>query len=621
MKRFTSRLRKKSEQMLTLVSNETITQASSNVGIGWNIDNDDTSSLFLNVNNEGEDLRVNILYEKNVYLEIAVKRIAVEIEKVLEFLILPEKKISDYDLFQDNEIAELKKNGRGKITNYPQIPLIEQFFQNAAEFPDKKALSFQNRTWTYSELKSVTRKLGAALKQTFDIKKGDKVLCIFERSDFPIISYLALLQIGAVFVPVDHSSPENRILEICEDADVNIILSESSLMEKLFGAGLPIYCLDMTFEMLEDIDIENIEYNINTLAYIMYTSGSAGKPKGTLVPQKAIMRLVKDQNFISFTSNDNVLQTASLGFDGSVIEIWGALLNGGHLIIIPKDDLLNIRSFECYVKNHKISKCFLSTSLFHQLAFENPQAFDGISTLLVGGDVLLPRYVNAVIEACENITVVNGYGPTENTTFSTTYTLSEPVDLYSVPIGVPLHNSSAYVLSAKGEFLPSGIIGEIVVGGDGLALEYIGLPELTEKCFVSLSQFENQRFYKTGDLGYIDDHHNIHFVGRNDYEIKIRGFRTDIQELELMLNTIDGVEMCAVICDSRQLDKELLAFIQTSRQIDYIKQEMTRKLPNFMIPSQIFCLKNYHSTRMEKLTGINYWIREQKRIMYMKKKR
>ncbi|MCU0289442.1 MAG: condensation domain-containing protein, partial [Acidobacteria bacterium] len=351
-------------------------------------------------------------------------------------------------------------------------------------------------------------------------------------------------------------------------------------------------------------------------AYIIYTSGSTGKPKGVMVSHRNVVRLVKNTNFVPLNRETCILQTGAPVFDATTLEIWGSLLNGGQLVLTDKETIMDAYCLTGALSRNRINTLWLSAPLFNQLSEENLELFSPLKYLLVGGDVLSPVHINRVKKQFPGLSIINGYGPTENTTFSTTYLIEKEFE-ENIPIGRPIVNSTAYIYDRNNRLTPIGIAGELFVGGDGLSLGYLNNPELTEDKFRPLiplmtlmsltknkssalrARFHHSAFsiqhsnlYRTGDLAKWLPDGNIEFLGRSDQQIKIRGFRVELEEIENHLLKFGKIKETVVIpIENESKDKTLAAYIiwneNISSTVNELKEYLQAVLPGYMIPAYI----------------------------------
>ncbi|ACB75256.1 amino acid adenylation domain-containing protein [Opitutus terrae] len=334
------------------------------------------------------------------------------------------------------------------------------------------------------------------------------------------------------------------------------------------------------------------------LAYAIYTSGTTGKPKGVLVEHRPILRLVRNTNYLTLRPDDRILMTGALSFDASTFEIWGALLNGAALCRPGERDMLDSAVMKALIRRHGVTVMFLTTGLFNQLAEADVSLFAGLRCLLTGGERMSTHHVNAVRAAHPALALSNVYGPTENTTFSTHFPITrEFTD--DVPIGYPIANTTAYLLDAQRAPVPPGVVGELYVGGDGLARGYLGDEALTREKFVSHPFAPGERLYRTGDLGRWRDDGAVEFCGRKDLQVKIRGFRIELGEIESRLQQLGTVKEAVVVArDFGDGTLTLVAYLRGTAELDLeaVRAELVRQLPEYMIPAHFVALEAFPLT-------------------------
>uniref|UniRef100_UPI00286EADAB amino acid adenylation domain-containing protein n=1 Tax=Chamaesiphon sp. VAR_69_metabat_338 TaxID=2964704 RepID=UPI00286EADAB len=332
------------------------------------------------------------------------------------------------------------------------------------------------------------------------------------------------------------------------------------------------------------------------LAYVMYTSGSTGQPKGVCIPHRGVVRLVKETNYLDFSPSQVWLQLAPIAFDASTLEIWGSLLNGGRLVLFPGEKP-SLRELGQAIAAHQITTLWLTAGLFHLMVDERIEDLQPLRQLIAGGDVLSVPQVRKVLATLPNCQLINGYGPTENTTFTCCYPIASLEGLSAVPIGRPISNTQVYVLDADRQPVPIGIPGELYIGGDGLAQGYLvgaasakpNRPDLTSEKFVANPFATGERLYRTGDLvRYLPDG-NLEFLGRIDTQVKIRGFRIELGEIDAVLAQHPAVrEVRTIDREDRPGDKRLVAYLvvdpAATTAIDW-RGFLLSKLPDYLIPS------------------------------------
>jgi tyrocidine synthetase-3 len=472
-------------------------------------------------------------------------------------------------------------------TAYPKDKTIIQLFEEQVdEFPDKTAVVFKEELLTYKQLNYKANQLALNLMKV-GVGRNTPVGILAEKSLDVIVGILGILKAGGVYVPIDPDYPSLRINFIIKDSGCKVLLAQ----DKCIGI-----CLDgVTKLSLNDAgsDTEEVSNpgNINRssdLGYIMYTSGTTGNPKGSMICQHSIVRLVRNTNYIDITPEDKILLTSAIVFDASTFEIWGALLNGGSLFMAEKETILNPGALgEALVKND-ITILWLTSALFTHLAESGTDIFGNLKYLLVGGDVLSAPHINKVRKANPGLKVINGYGPTENTTFSTAYLIEKDLD-HNIPIGRPISNSTCYIFDNNMNYQPIGVIGELYIGGDGLSKGYINRDDLNKKSFIDHPQLPGERLYRTGDYAKWLPDGNIEFHGRIDNQLKIRGFRVELEEIESVISEIDGViETVIKSVKVEEGDYRLIAFLNVPESFKMGTKEIIKrvrdKLPPYMVP-------------------------------------
>lgn len=550
--------------------------------VGNNFISDDIDIHLYDMNNTGD---INIAYD---YL-ISKYSIDDICSIHARFLYIINQVLENNDITL-NEIEIVTPDEKKKIlydfnntsADYPRDKTITQLFEEQVEkTPDNIAVVFENQKLTYRELNERANSLANYLRNN-GVGLNDSVAIFLDKSLEMIVAILAILKVDALYVPIDIDYPDNRINFMLSDSNAKIVLTKRAFL------------LDLDFENTLAIDLCNTIYLDNKtfpskhagdLAYVMYTSGSTGNPKGVVVKQKSIIRLVKNPNYINFHKNEKILQTGSIVFDACTFEIWASLLNGFELYIIKKSELLDPNSLKNYLIENKITILWLTAPLLNQLCENHPDMFKTVRCLLTGGDVLSPKHINLIRKVCPDLTIINGYGPTENTTFSTCFTIN---DYYndSIPIGYPISNSTCYIVSQDMNLLPIGIPGELVVGGDGVAKGYINNQAFTDLKFLS-SPFNNDFLYKTGDLAKWNFDGSISFIGRIDGQVKIRGFRVELGEINLKILEFPNIKTSFTTIKTINGEKFICSYIVCNQMLNVedLKHFLMKFLPNYAIPT------------------------------------
>jgi len=491
------------------------------------------------------------------------------------------------------------------LTSYPDNSTIHDLFQHqAAKSPDAIAIAYKNQKLTYRELEQKSNQLAHYL-QRLGVTTETLVSFYLERSPELIITILAILKAGGAYLPLDTSTPPQRLNTILADAQAPILITQKNKLTSLpeLPESLHLLCLDDYFNSTTSSSPVPPIHNVNShnLAYVMYTSGSTGKPKGVCVPHRGVVRLVKNTNYAHFGADEVILQLASIAFDAATFEIWGALLNGGKLVLMPSK-IPSLLEIATVIKEHNITTLWLTAGLFHLMVEEQIEALKPLRQLLAGGDVLSIPHVKKVLTELPDCQLINGYGPTENTTFTCCHQITlEDTTKPSIPIGSPIANTQVYILNPDLQLVPIGHPGELYIGGDGLARGYLNQPDLTQERFIAnpFSQESDSRLYKTGDKVRWREDGVIEFLGRLDFQVKIRGFRVELAEIEAVLQNYPNVKNVVVLArKDTPGDKRLVAYLvpedhHLELNPDHIKPFLLKKLPGYMIPSAFIVLDQF----------------------------
>jgi amino acid adenylation domain-containing protein len=520
----------------------------------------------------GSQLNLVIKYDSRKYDKDFIQRIFGHLQILLENLIAkPEGCIGDLPILSECEQHQLLIDWNDTTTDYPTGLCVHQLFEKqAAQTPDAIALVFEGQHCTYHELNERSNQLAHYLCKR-GVKAGGFVCISMDRSIDMIIGFLGILKAGSAYVPLDLDYPQDRLSFMLQDTRAHVLLTTSHLSGYFDEVDCQVICMDAEGDVISRQSKNNLSHTGGSqdIAYVIYTSGSTGKPKGVLVPHQAITRLVRNTNYIAFDGSEIIAQASNTSFDAATFEIWGALLNGGKLVHIPKETLLSPKLMIEHIRQHGITTMFLTTALFNQIVSEIPSGFQTLRHLLFGGEAVNPEYVRSVLKSGAPQNLLHVYGPTENTTFSTWYKIKDVAKYaQTVPIGMPIANSTHYVLDGKSNLVPVGVPGELCVGGDGLAKGYLNQPELTAEKFIPnpFGHDSEARLYKTGDLvRYLPDG-NIEFIGRIDNQVKIRGFRIELGEIESILRGHDSVDDAVVTVwegqgQGQRDDKRLVAYV------------------------------------------------------------
>ncbi|MEO7533118.1 MAG: amino acid adenylation domain-containing protein, partial [Ferruginibacter sp.] len=542
-----------------------------------------------------EEIGVSFNYNSSVLKEEYVKLIRNHFEHVLiQFTGNPQTSFNNLKIITQAEEQDLLNNFNNTETVYPvEGNIVGIFEEQATKTPAAIALVFEQEQLTYQELNERSNQLAHYLKDKGVRDEMLIPLCV-ERSVEMIVGILGILKAGGVYVPIDPEYPQERASFMLEDAAAFIALSSRQSGEKLNAAkGIDIIELDTEWEIIGKYPVNNLQNNFlpNHLAYVIYTSGSTGNPKGVMIEHRGAVSLVKGVDYVSLSKEDILLSTGSSSFDATTFEYWAMLLNGGKLILCKEEKLLESSLLKEEINRNGVSKMWFTSSWFNQLIETDVTIFENLKTILVGGEKLSETHIKKLKQTYPSIDLINGYGPTENTTFSLTYKITNIPLNGPIPIGRPLSNRIAYILSEKQQLVPIGVVGEICIGGAGLARGYLNRPELTKEKFIAnpISKQDGSRLYRTGDLGRWLPDGNIEYLGRMDDQVKIRGYRIEPGEIESVLLQSGLVSQAVVLAkEGDNGNKYLVGYVVMSEGA-FDKAAVTSwlhsRLPDYMIPA------------------------------------
>jgi amino acid adenylation domain-containing protein len=480
-------------------------------------------------------------------------------------------------------------------TEYPHALkkcVRELFEKSALTNPDALAVVCGGRTLTYSELRARAIVLSRELLAR-GVGQETVVGLIMGRSPELIVSMIAVLCAGAAYLPIDPLFPATRIRFMLDDSNAKVLCSdEASYASALQYSPDVIEVHSNLSGRNEPLDLPVKTTHPDSLAYIMYTSGSTGTPKGVEVLHRGITRLVHG-NYARFGRDETFLHLSSPSFDASTLEVWGALLHGGKCVIVPQH-VPSVSDVDRVIKENNVTTMWLTASYFNAVIDEAPDALRGIRQLLIGGEALSVRHVRSALAALPGTTIINGYGPTENTTFTCCYTIPQDLDpsVTSIPIGTAISGTKVYVLDSMRIPVADGEEGELYAGGDGVARGYLNRPDLTESLFLKdpFSDRPSAQMYKTGDLVRRRPDGVVEFLGRVDDQVKIRGFRIEPAEVQTVLTQHSSVRAALVLPQTDPAgEKHLVAYVVPAERSRFDENELRifaeQRLPEFMRPS------------------------------------
>jgi amino acid adenylation domain-containing protein len=549
-------------------------------------------TLFVRGGSEGP-LGATIEYRRDLFGPQTIARLARCYLTLLEGVAAdPDLRLSALPLVDAAEAHRMLIEWNTTSTDYPRDRSLHGLFEDQVDAtPDAVAVVFGQTALTYRELDRRANRLAHHLV-SLGVGPEQAVGVWMERSAETIVALLGILKAGGAYAPLDSMAPPDRLAFMLRDAEIDILVTQDRMLGRLPAHGARTICLDTEPRAIAEQPNTrpSIDGSSDALAYVMYTSGSTGEPKGVAVTHRNVARLVRGTDYADFGPGEVFLQLAPLSFDASTFEIWGALLNGGRLAIATPG-LLSVDELGTMLERHGVTTLWLTAGLFHQVVDQRIDILRSVRQLLAGGDVLSPSHVRRVRATLPSCRLINGYGPTEGTTFTCCYQITSDAGLArSVPIGRPIPNTRVYVLDRNRQPVPLGVPGELWVGGDGVARGYLNRPELTAEKFVAqaVAGGREERLYRSGDLVRWLPDGVLEFLGRLDHQVKLRGYRIELGEIESTIAGHPGVRAVAVTARSDwEGDKRLVAYVVAEGTLDgrALRERVRSKLPEYMVPS------------------------------------
>ncbi|MBN1203856.1 MAG: amino acid adenylation domain-containing protein [Myxococcaceae bacterium] len=477
--------------------------------------------------------------------------------------------------------------------DYPQDRCVQELFsEQAARTPEAVAVSYGEHRLTYRELDERSNQLARYLRARGIGPEALVGLCV-ERSLDLVVGMLGILKAGGAYLPLEASYPKERLAFMLEDARVRLLLVHRDRLEKLPPFPGQVVCLD---EVREEISRESTlpfpsGATSENLAYVIYTSGSTGRPKGSSILHRGICALFFNVDYIQIGASDRMAQASNASFDPSTFEIWGALLHGAQLVGVTRDPAREPQEFAAQIREERITVMFVTTAVLNLLAREQPGAFRTVHTLIFGGEAADPHALREVLRHGPPKRLINGYGPTECTVFSTWHHVATPPPLgVPVPIGRPVTHGRTYILDRHLRPVPIGVPGELYIGGERLGRDYFNRPDLTARTYIPdpFSEKPGARLYKTGDLARFLSDGRIEYLGRIDHQVKIRGYRVELGEIEEQLREHLAVKECTVVArEASGGDRRLAAYIVPRKRevpAGELRAFLRERLPEHMVP-------------------------------------
>ena len=554
--------------------------------------------LILTARETGDGLATFWQYSTELFEADTVGRMSEHFARLLTHVVAhPSTRLSELPLLDGSERRTLLVDWNRTDSDYPRDSCIQELFEEQVRLGgDRLALVSGDVRMTYAELNEHANQLAHLLQAEGVHREVPVGLCLYRSVDM-VVGLLGILKAGGAYVPLEPDYPADRLGQLVEDSRVAVIVTNASSSLNLPPSGPTVLDLDAERERLAEQPTDDLPTQgwAEDLAYIMYTSGSTGRPKGVCVVHRGVTRLVVGNDFAALGPEETLLQLATISFDVSTFELWGSLLNGGRLVIGPPR-LSSHKDLGRIIHDNEVSTLWLTAGLFHNVVDADLEALAGLRQLLVGGDVVSLDHAARFKARFPECRLIDGYGPTENTTFSTTYEITG-TETGSVPIGRPIANTTTYVLDEHLHPVPIGVIGDLWTGGDGLARGYLNDPALTADRFVSTGSLglSDPVIYRTGDRARYRPDGVLLFEGRKDNQVKVNGFRIETEEVEaLLLTHLDPAQVTVVPRRSPLGEAQLVAYcvprpgaVLTTTSLRTFLQD---RAPSYLVPSSFVML-------------------------------
>lgn len=495
------------------------------------------------------------------------------------------------------------------VPSYPRSSIPKLFDEIASRYPEATALEEPGRPVSYSELRTLACSLASEMA-SLGVRAGDSVAILAGSTVNVATAMLATLRLGGAYVPLDAAYPHDRLAAILTETGARLIVTDTEHRDRAERLALPRLTLESGAAAIAvQATSPAVHIDPESIAYVMFTSGSTGRPKGIEVPHRAIVRLVRNTDYVVIGPGDRLARHSNFAFDATTFEIWGALLNGAAAVEIDRDTMLTPDRLAEAIAARGVTTMFLTTALLNRIVAERPDSFAALNTLMFGGEAADVEAVRALLDAKHPARVLHVYGPTESTTFATWH----PVDRVekgqrTLPIGREIANTTSYVLDRALRPVPTGAPGELFLGGDGLAHGYFGQPALTAEAFVPdpFSATPGRRMYRTGDRVWRDAVGRMVFLERLDAQVKVRGYRIELGEIDALLLADPEVDQAVTLLRGKGDCRSILSYVGARNpRPDALRtrlmQELAARLPSYMLPAGICILDTLPITPNGKL--------------------
>jgi len=568
--------------------------------------------LLLNVEKLGDESFLLAEYRTALFATDTVARLLSNYNAVLQALTRPERQtladVYPLPIPLPTPLAVSSKTP-GPAANLPNARIDTHFERQCSDNPDAIALIEGAQKFTYQVINDEAGRFAKGLL-ALGVSQGGVIGLCSQRSRRTAVAMLGVLKAGCAYMPLPPEYPAERLKHMIESSGADLIVyhEEGPAIRNTDIQAISYSAVLSSTEIGASSTPEpsrSTGSSTKEIAYVMYTSGTSGTPNPVAVPHSGVVRLAKNPDYVALSKATVTLQLAPLAFDASTFELWGAWLNGG-CCVISADEATNLGRLEETIARNKVNTLWLTSSLFNAIVDENPRVLRGVDQLLVGGEALSVPHIARAQTALPDVTLINGYGPTECTTFACTYRIPASFDprILRVPIGRAIQHTSAWVLDEARRPVRSGLLGELYLGGDGVAIGYLKNRALTDARFVHVEiAGQEVRLYKTGDLVIEQADGNLQFMGRADQQVKIRGFRIEPQQIERVLQDDPQIGRAAVVVQRIKTATTLLAVIETttSASISSIKTRASSKLSQHERPTNYYLIDKLPTTENGKI--------------------
>ena len=513
-------------------------------------------------------LTMRLMYDARQFDGATIARMMRHLEALLASIVAsaPGAAVADISMLTDAERTQVVSAFNASTTTYPRGKSIaDVFVEQVGKTPDAVAVECGTETLTYRELNGRANQLAAYLRRKGVGPDVPVALCLDRSADL-IVALVAIVKAGGAYVPLDPEYPAERLSLMLKDTASPVLVTDARHAAALPSSGATVVGVDTVASEIARESTDEIAAGVGPehLAYIIYTSGSTGTPKGAAIPQKAVLRLIFGQDYVTLGPSERVLQLAPISFDASTFEVWGPLLHGGCCVLFA-ERVPTAADLARALERHRVTTMWLTASLFNAVIDEAPAALSGVRQVLTGGEALSVAHIQRAQAALPDTQLIDGYGPTESTTFTCCYPIPRPVgDVPSIPIGKPIAHTQVYVLDERLDPVAGGVAGELYIGGDGLARGYWNRAALTADRFIPdpFSGVPGARLYRTGDRVRWRADGTIEFLGRLDDQVKVRGFRIEPGEIEAAIAQHPAVRSVSVMArEDVPGDRRLVAYV------------------------------------------------------------